>query len=93
MRITMTNATIDEPLFDGGTFRIYDNRVEVDKISIFGRVKSTEVAYARDLQRATLNWKTIVITRGGLKTNLVLQFKKKAQAREAFTILNQHIGR
>lgn len=83
----------DPSLFDGGSFRIYDNRIEVDKLGLFGRVKSTEVAYAQDLQRATLRGKMIVVTRGGLKTNLVLEFKKKDQAKQAFSILNQYIGR
>ncbi|MBT1175447.1 hypothetical protein JS530_08060 [Bifidobacterium sp. LC6] len=79
-----------EPLFDGGRFRLYENRVEEDRIGWLGRVKRTDVTYYSDITATRLSGRMLILTRSGLRTNVVLQFKRKEHARLALDIINAH---
>jgi hypothetical protein len=77
-------------LFDGGGFRLYDNRIEIDKRGLLGGVKRTDIAYYSDITSAKSSHKMLILARTGIKTNIFLQFKKKSQAQEALNIINSH---
>ncbi|MBT1166567.1 hypothetical protein [Bifidobacterium simiarum] len=73
------------PLYDGGSFRLYGNRIEKDKGLFF---KSTEVTYYDDVVSARLAGRTLTITRTGWKPSIMLDFRRKEHARVALDIIN-----
>jgi hypothetical protein len=85
-RLTSTEGV----LFDGGEFRLYDNRIEIDKHGFFGGVKRVDIVYYSDITSAEVRRKQLFFTRTGVKTNIILQFKKKDQAQQALGIINSH---
>lgn len=77
-------------LYDGGGFRLYGNRIEIDRTGFFGGVKRTDIVYYSDITSAMVSCKELFFTRTGLKTNVTLRFKKHEQAQEALDIINGH---
>lgn len=74
-------------LYDGGLFRIYDNRLEIDKIGFFGGVKGIDVIYYSDITSIQASRKQLIISRTGWKTS-ILDFKKQEQVQQALNIIN-----
>lgn len=77
-------------LYEGDGFRLYDNRIEIDKKGLFGGVKRTDIIYYSDITSAKASKKQLFFTRTGMKTNIILEFKKKEFAQEALNIINSH---
>lgn len=75
----------DAVLFDGGTFRLYANRIEEDR-GLF--LRSTDVTYYSDIASAQLSGRLLTISRNGTRRVVVLQFRRKEQARIALHIIN-----
>lgn len=64
-----------DALYDGGRFRVYGNRIEIDRLGFFGGVKGVDVVYYSDITSVQASRKQLVISRTGWKTN-ILDFKK-----------------
>ena len=76
-------------LYDGGSFRIYDNRIEIDKIGFFGGVKGIDVIYYSDIISIQASRRQLIISRSGWKTS-ILDFKKQEQVQQALNIINTY---
>lgn len=76
-------------LYDGGSFRIYGNRIEIDKIGFFGGVKGIDVVYYSDITSIQASRKQLIISRSGWKTS-ILDFKKQEQVQQALNIINTY---
>ena len=77
-------------LFDGGHFRLYDNRLEIDRYGFFGGLKGFDVIYYSDVAGATLKGKNLFVKKAAMKNAIMLQFKKKDQAWQALDIINSN---
>lgn len=77
-------------LFDGGTFRLYDNRLEVNKYGLFGGLKGFDVIYYSDVAGVTIKGKNLLVKKAAMKNAILLQFKKKDLAQQALTIINSN---
>ncbi|PLS30823.1 hypothetical protein Uis1B_1405 [Bifidobacterium margollesii] len=75
----------DAVLLDGGTFRLYSNRIEEDR-GLF--LRSTDVTYYSDVTSAQLSGRLLTVSRNGTRRVVVLQFRRKEQARIALHIIN-----
>lgn len=77
----------DEILFDGGRFRLYDNRLEADRGIFF---RKTDVIYYSDIAGIKAKRKQLEIKKAAMKNVFTLYFKKKSQTQEALAIINSH---
>ena len=77
------------PLYDGGLFRAYDNRIEIDRLGFFGGVKRTGIVYYNDVTGVQASRKRLIISRTGWNTS-VLDFKDQEQMRKVLNIINSH---
>lgn len=77
----------EEILFDGGSFRLYDNRLEVTRGWLFKRI---DVIYYSDIAGINATKKQLVIKKAAMKNAVILQFRKKEQTQEALSIINSH---
>ncbi|MCH9276406.1 hypothetical protein JS533_009025 [Bifidobacterium amazonense] len=75
-------------LFDGGNFRLYDNRIEINKYGLLGGLKGFGVVYYSDVAGVTVKGKYMTVKKAAMKNAILLQFKKKEQAQEALNIIN-----
>lgn len=78
-----------DALYDGGRFRVYGNRIEIDRLGFFGGVKGVDVVYYSDITSVQASRKQLVISRTGWKTNIP-DFKKQEQVQEVLDIINTH---
>lgn len=75
-------------LYDGGEFRLYDNRIEINKRGFLGGIKGVDVVYYSDIAGVTVTGKMMTVRKAAMKNAVLLQFKKKEQAQEALAIIN-----
>ena len=73
-----------DALYDGGRFRVYGNRIEIDRLGFFGGVKGVDVVYYGDITSVQASRKQRVIARTGWKTN-ILDFKNRSRSRKCWT--------
>lgn len=77
-------------LLDAGNFRLYVNRIEINKYGLFGGLKGFDVIYYSDVVGVSLRGKTMTIKKAAMKNAILLQFKKKDQAQQALNIINEN---
>ncbi|KFI49921.1 hypothetical protein [Bifidobacterium biavatii] len=75
-------------LFDAGNFRLYDNRIEINKYGLLGGLKGFDVIYYSDIASIKAGKKELQINRNNLKGRVTLEFKKKEQTQAALAIIN-----
>lgn len=75
-------------LLDAGDFRLYDNRIEINRYGLFGGLKGFDVIYYSDVAGVTLKGKNLFVKKAAMKNAVMLQLKKKEQAQQALAIIN-----
>ncbi|MBW3092628.1 hypothetical protein KIH79_06640 [Bifidobacterium sp. 82T10] len=84
----MATPTTPEVLFDAGNFRLYRNRIEIDRHGLFGRITRTDIIYYNDITGVQATGKTIRLYRSGLKPNITIRLRNKPDAQAALAIIN-----
>lgn len=77
-------------LCDAGNFRLYSNRLEINKYGLFGGLKGFDVIYYSDVAGVTVKGKIMTVRKAAMKNAVTLTFRKKEQAQAALAIINEN---